>query len=100
MQTRSKDKHGDAQLIAEFLRGIEGMPALVAPRETGLDALAIQTLRRGYSGQLRVTTRERMSSFLLRSSLPPVTPQAPGQLVWSDCAPTPVSSPARLGELD
>jgi len=100
MPTRSKDKLGDAELIAEFLRGIAGMPVLVAARETGLDAQAIQTLRRGYAGELRPTTRERMSSFLLRSSLPPVTPQAPGQLVWSDSAPTPVSSPARLGELE
>jgi hypothetical protein len=100
MQTRSKDKNGDAELIAAFLRGIEGMPVLLAARETGLDAQAIQTLRRGYTGELRVTTRERMSSFLLRSSLPPVTPQAPGELVWSDNAPTPVSAPARLGEMD
>ena len=99
MPTRSKDKNGDAQLIAHFLRAIDGMPVLDAARESGLDAQAIQILRRGYTGELRVTTRERMSSYLLRASLPPV-PQEPGTLVWSDSAPTPVSAPARLGELD
>jgi hypothetical protein len=82
------------------LRAIENMPVLDAARESGIDAQAIQTLKKGYAGELRVPTRERMSSFLLRQSLPPAAGRQPAHLVWSDSAPTAVSAPARLGEVD
>ncbi len=100
MPNRLRDKHGDAELIAEFMRATGNTPVFDVARESGLDAQTIKTLKRGYTGELRVTTRERMSSYLLRKSLPPVNPQGAAGLVWSDSAPVAVSAPARLGELD
>ena len=101
MPNRHKDTNGDAKLIAEFLRAIEGAPVLEVASETGLDVPTVMGLRRGFNGDLRVTTRERISSYLLRRSLPaPVSMPSKAELIWSDSAPTPVSSPARLGNID
>ena len=101
MPNRHSDTQGDAKLILEFLRAIEGSPVLEVASETGLDVQAVMSLRRGYQGELRVTTRERISSYLLRKSLPaPVSMPSKAELIWSDSAPEPVSSPARLGEID
>src|SRR5262245_23642475 len=101
MPGRHKNGVGDAELVAEFLRATERVPVLEAASESGLDVQAIMTLRRGYTGELRVTTRERISSYLLRKSLPaPGVAPARGQLVWSDSAPAPARAHARLGEID
>jgi hypothetical protein len=67
----------------------------------GLDVPTVMSLRRGFNGDLRVTTRERISSYLLRRSLPaPVSMPSKAELIWSDTTPEPVSAPTRLGNID
>ena len=101
MPNRPTDGQGDAKLVAEFLRAIEGAPVLEVASEAGLDVQTVMSLRRGHHAELRVTTRERISSYLLRRSLPaPVSMPSKAELIWSDTTPEPVSAPARLGEID
>ena len=101
MPNRHNDTLRDAKLVGEFLRAIEGAPVLEVARESGLDVQTVMSLRRGQPSGLRVTTRERISSYLLRKSLPaPVSMPSKAELIWSDSAPEAVSAPARLGEID